>query len=57
MFLGFLLIIIGGIFLLRNLGILPFWYGWSELWPVILIAFGLALVGDAVFKKNKKAAE
>jgi uncharacterized integral membrane protein len=54
MFLGFLLVILGAIFLLRNMGVLPFWYGWSELWPVLLIALGLAMVGDSIFKKSKK---
>ena len=54
MFIGFLVVILGTFFLLRNLGILPFWYGWAELWPVVLIALGLAMVGDSIFKKSKK---
>ena len=53
MFAGILLILIGGLFLLRNLGIIPFWYGWHEMWPAIIIALGLAMIADAVVKKRR----
>lgn len=38
-----LLIILGAIFLLENLNLLP-WLNWSVVWPVILILAGLYLL-------------
>lgn len=38
---GFILIIIGAIFLLSNF---VWWFRWSYLWPVILIAIGLLIM-------------
>ena len=38
-----LLIILGAIFLLENLNLLP-WFNWSVIWPVILILAGLYLM-------------
>jgi len=54
MFFGFLLIVIGGFFLLRNLGIIPFWYGWDELWPLLFVAGGIAMIGDAILRRNRR---
>jgi uncharacterized integral membrane protein len=54
MFVGFILVLAGAFFLLRNFGFIPRWYGWSELWPLILIAFGLAMVGDSMRKRAKR---
>ena len=41
--LGIILIIIGAIFLLSNFDFL-WWFRWSYLWPVILIAIGLLVI-------------
>ncbi len=40
---AWLLIILGMIFLLQNLGIMPM-IQWSIVWPVLLIVFGLYLL-------------
>jgi uncharacterized BrkB/YihY/UPF0761 family membrane protein len=41
LFWGLGLIVIGGLFLLRNFDVIPWhWHLW-RLWPVVLIAFGL----------------
>ncbi|MFH1457031.1 MAG: DUF5668 domain-containing protein [Patescibacteria group bacterium] len=49
MFLGFLLMALGVVFLLQNLGILDS-ATWSIVWPILIIAFGLSIV----FKKNRR---
>lgn len=43
MFIGLLLVILGGLFLFQSLGYIS---GdvWSKFWPVILIAVGLSMV-------------
>jgi len=43
MFMPWLLIILGVIFLLENLNLLP-WLNWLIIWPVILILAGLYLM-------------
>lgn len=43
MFAGFVLILIGFVLLLKNLGYLAY-IGWGMIWPVIFIAFGLSLM-------------
>ncbi|MFH0955703.1 MAG: DUF5668 domain-containing protein [Candidatus Falkowbacteria bacterium] len=43
MFMPWLLIIVGFIFLLENLNLLP-WLNWSLIWPVILILAGLYMM-------------
>lgn len=40
---GAILILIGLIFLLQNFGLF-WWWRWGQLWPVILIAIGIALL-------------
>ena len=57
MFVGILLIMLGGFFLLRNLDIIPFWYGWEELWPVLIIAVGLSMIADTMFRRSKRKRE
>jgi len=37
------LIVIGGIFLLKNLGIMP-GIAWDIIWPMVLIVVGLAML-------------
>ena len=41
--LGLILVVIGVVFLLRNLGFLPEG-AWSTLWPVLLVLLGLFLI-------------
>jgi len=43
MFMPWLLVICGVVFLLENLGFLP-WLNWSVIWPVILILAGLYMM-------------
>lgn len=45
MALGVLLVLIGGLFLLDSLDIIE-GVGFGELWPVILIAIGVAIIYD-----------
>jgi len=60
MFMPLLLIILGVVFLLENLGFLP-WLNWSLIWPIILILAGLSMLkkqngNDCCnwFKSNKE---
>jgi hypothetical protein len=48
---------LGGFFLLRNLDIIPFWYGWHELWPVVIIAVGFSMIGDTLIRRSKRKRE
>lgn len=57
MFVGILLILAGLFFLLRNLDIIPFWYGFSELWPIVIIAVGLGMMFDAVSRRSKRRSK
>ncbi|MFA6526424.1 MAG: DUF5668 domain-containing protein [Candidatus Buchananbacteria bacterium] len=41
--LGIALIILGAIFLLKNLGILA-GIQWDIIWPIVIIAIGIAMV-------------
>ena len=43
MMMPWLLVILGTIFLLENLGFIP-WLDWSSIWPVILILAGLFMM-------------
>lgn len=48
MFVGFFILALGLLFLLRNLG----WIegpGWDLIWPLLIIAFGAAMI----FKRRK----
>jgi hypothetical protein len=49
MFFGLLLVILGVLFLLRNLGILDSSV-WGILWPLAIVVLGLSIA----IKKNKK---
>lgn len=43
MFFGMLLIVLGVVFLLQNLGLLPEG-SWSVIWPIAIIALGISIV-------------
>ena len=43
MFFAYFLIIVGLVFLLRNLGLLPVG-AWGIVWPSLLIAWGLSMI-------------
>ncbi|MDD2909408.1 MAG: DUF5668 domain-containing protein [Candidatus Pacebacteria bacterium] len=43
MFIGFSILIIGVILLLKNLGFISI-NAWSIIWPCIIITFGLSLI-------------
>lgn len=47
-------LVFGGYFLLENLNVLPFAFGWDLALPVILLLFGISLLVDAL-KKPKKS--
>ncbi|MFH1610465.1 MAG: DUF5668 domain-containing protein [Patescibacteria group bacterium] len=49
MFLGFLLVALGVLFLLQNIGILN-QATWGIIWPILIIALGLSIV----FKRGKR---
>jgi hypothetical protein len=50
MFIGLIIVCLGTIFLLRNLGILS-GAMWEIFWPSLIIVFGLAMI----FKKKRKS--
>ncbi len=43
MFFGALLIVLGVVFLLQNMGLLPAG-SWSVIWPIAIIALGVSIV-------------
>lgn len=45
-------VLLGGYFLLDNMGIMPFELGGEILWPTLVILFGLSLLADALRKPN-----
>jgi len=55
MFVGLILILIGGFFLLQNLNIIPYWVDWHDLWPAVLIALGISMVFDVVIKRSRRS--
>lgn len=54
MFVGLLLILIGGFFLLQNLNVIPYWIDWHDLWPVVIIALGISMLFDVFTKKTRR---
>jgi len=52
MFWGVVLIIIGGLFQLNNLGYIHFWFG--DLWPVMIIILGFFILRGSIFRSNWK---
>ncbi|HLQ62562.1 MAG TPA: DUF5668 domain-containing protein [Candidatus Acidoferrales bacterium] len=42
-FWGVALVIVGALFLLKNVGLLPF-IGWEVIWPILLIALGVFFI-------------
>ncbi|HET9216284.1 MAG TPA: DUF4097 family beta strand repeat-containing protein [Terriglobia bacterium] len=55
-FWGFILIVVGTIFLLKNLGYeIPIWAGVARYWPVLLIVWGLIKLVD--YGRWKKAGQ
>ncbi|OQA04309.1 MAG: hypothetical protein BWY68_00405 [bacterium ADurb.Bin400] len=50
MWFGLILVLLGVLLLLQNLGILPA-DAWGIFWPVIIIAFGLSLLIRAARKQ------
>jgi len=53
---GFILIGLGGYFLLDEFDIIPYWFRIGKLWPLIFIAIGLSVIRKGT-KKNKKTKE
>jgi hypothetical protein len=43
---GLILLIVGGYFLLRNLGWIPYYFkiDWDLIWPIALLFFGVYLI-------------
>lgn len=48
-------ILLGGYFLLKNIGILPIELGGEIIWPALVILFGISLLADAL-RKPKNAS-
>jgi hypothetical protein len=55
-FWGFILILVGALFLLSNLGLLPVDV-WLVFWPLVLIAFGIWLLVGVLFGRRRQAGE
>lgn len=53
MALGILLILIGALFLLDSLGIID-GVGFAELWPLLLIAVGVAIVYERIRRVRRQ---
>ncbi len=49
---GAILVVAGGLFLLRNLDIIDFEFTIRTYWPVILIVIGLSIVVKSINKKQ-----
>ena len=43
-------VLLGGYFLLKNIGVLPFELGGEVIWPALVILFGISLLADALRK-------
>ncbi|MEE1885093.1 PspC domain-containing protein [Pedobacter flavus] len=52
---GVILIVLGGLFLVRELEILPYWFSVRKLWPLIFVGLGLAFIFKS--KKDKQFEE
>jgi hypothetical protein len=55
-FWGFILILVGALFLLSNLGLLPVDV-WLIFWPVVLISFGIWLLAGVFFGRSGQEVE
>ena len=51
-FWGVILVVMGGLFLLRNFGVIDFGWTIRQYWPVILIVIGLFIVVKSLAKKK-----
>ena len=49
---GLILILIGAIFFLANLGFL-WWWNWGTMWPIILIGIGLFILANSLNIRTK----
>ena len=49
-FTNVLFVLLGGYFLLKNIGILPVQLGGKIIWPALVILFGISLLADALRK-------
>ncbi len=52
MFFGLLLVVIGAVFLLQNLGIVS-GSVWNLIWPLIIMLFGISLLIKSLFKPDR----
>ncbi len=48
---GLVLVAVGAVFLLSNLGVLS-WWRWDVFWPVLLIGVGVALLAGRLWKRD-----
>ncbi|MBF8248640.1 MAG: hypothetical protein HW374_1440 [Bacteroidetes bacterium] len=49
---GAILVVVGGLFLARNLGYLDFYFSMRLYWPVILILIGIAILINSSMQKK-----
>lgn len=49
---GFVLIVIGGLFLARNLGYIDFQFTMKRYWPLFMIILGLSVVVKSISRKQ-----
>ena len=51
MFIGIILVILGVLLLLNQLGLIA-WHNWGILWPIILVALGARMIMTSQKKKE-----
>ena len=54
---GILLVLVGVVFFLDNLGMLDFDWVWNNLWPIILIAIGVLMLGRRGRRRRRVSEE
>ena len=54
MFFGIVLIIIGVILLLKQMGIIHHWTFWGYIWPILIIAVGVQMLTGSKKRQDNK---
>jgi len=51
---GLILLVVGCFFLTRELGLIPYWISFRNLWPIIFIALGISIIAKSKRKNEWK---
>ncbi|SER38217.1 phage shock protein C (PspC) family protein [Pedobacter rhizosphaerae] len=51
---GLVLLVVGCFFLTRELGLIPYWISFRNLWPIIFIALGISIIAKSKRKNEWK---